>query len=91
MIFTLEFKSSAHERYNTDMNDRVRLHFEQAGIKVVGEFGGTAMMLDESDPAASDNGFDIETDQVTAQRLSHELEKLLDGRPVYVQPGGSGG
>jgi hypothetical protein len=89
MIFTLEFKSSAHERYNTDMNDKVRLHIEQAGLKVVGEYGGTAMMLDEDDPGASDNGFDIDTDEVTAQRLSHELETLLGGRPVYV--GKSGG
>ena len=85
MPHELMFKSSAHERYNTDMNDRVRLHIEQAGVRIVGESGGTAMMLDDDDPAASDNIFEVETDEITAQRLSHEIAAMLNNRAVYVE------
>jgi len=83
MQIQIAFKSSAHERYNTEMNDRVRLHIEQAGVKVVSESGGSQLgPLD--DPVGADNGFGVRCDEATAQRLSEEISILLGGRPVYV-------
>jgi hypothetical protein len=86
MTFELFYKSTATERYDTDMNDRVRTYLENAGITVVGEFGGTAMGVPADDPTASDNGFEIEADELLAHRLGNEIAVLLGNRDVYVQP-----
>ena len=85
MTYELFFKSSATERYDTDQNDRVRMYLENAGHPAVGEFGGTSLALGEDDPTASDNGFEIEADEVTARRLGNEIAVLLGNRDVYVQ------
>jgi hypothetical protein len=85
MTYQLLFKSSAVERYDTDMNERVRMYLENAGFPVVGEFGGTAMGIPADDPNASDNGFEVEADAEIAQRLSHEISALLGGRAVLFE------
>lgn len=85
MHYELTFKSSADERYETDQNDRVRLHIEQAGVEVVGEFGGSYLQVARTDPDGSDNGFLVDCDEVTAKRLGHEIGDLLNGRDVNVR------
>jgi hypothetical protein len=91
MTYEIFFKSSATERYDTDQNDRVRTYLETAGFHDFGEFGGTALGLPVDDPTASDNGFVVETDEVTARRLGNGIAELLGNRDVYVQPGGTDG
>ena len=87
----LFFKSSAVERYETDMNDRVREHLENAGVAVTGEFGGSADGIAADDPTASDNGFNILCDEETALRMGNEVAELLGHRDVYVQVVTTGG
>jgi hypothetical protein len=87
----LFYKSSATERYESDMNDKVREHLENAGVAVTGEFGGTTMGIAADDPTASDNGFNILCDEETALRMGNEIAELLDHRDVYVQVVTTGG
>ncbi len=87
----LFFKSSAVERYESDMNDRVREHLENAGVAVTGEFGGSADGIAADDPTASDNGFNILCDEETALRMGNEVAEMLGNRDVYVQVVTTGG
>jgi hypothetical protein len=79
VIYQLEFTSSVAERYDSDLIDRVRMHIENAGVRVVGEFGGT-----QSDSTTADNGFEVECDGEVALRLSKEIETMLT-RAVYIE------
>ena len=87
----LFFKSSAVERYESDMNDRVRQHLMNAGVAVTGEFGGSADGIAADDPTASDNGFNILCDEETALRMGNEVAEMLGNRDVYVQVVTTGG
>jgi hypothetical protein len=85
VIYQLEFKSSLTERYDSDLIDLVRMHVENSGVKVVGEFGGGSLLgTSEDDMFAAVNGFQIECDGEIALRLSKEIERMLT-RAVYVE------
>lgn len=86
--YDLFFKSSQTERYETDMNDRVRMHLENAGVKLVRESGGTARTAPENEATASDNLFTVECDGEVALRLGREIGAMLGHRAVYVEPVG---
>jgi hypothetical protein len=85
MTYELMYKSSATERYDTDMNDRVRDYLENAGYKVLSESGGTYLGAPEDDPHASDNIFEVDADFPTVQMLSHEISALLGNRSVLFE------
>lgn len=85
MTYELFFKSSATERYDTDMNDRVREYLDNAGYTVVGEGGGTYLGAPEDDPRASDNIFEIDCTFEIAQRLAHEISVMLGNRSVLFE------
>lgn len=84
MSWEIHFKSSATERYDTDMNEKVRGLLASRHIAVHEEFGGTLIGTDDNDPNASDNGWVIDTDELTARRVGSDISQLLGGRNVDV-------
>ena len=72
--FELFYNSTPEERYNNDINTKVRQYLEQQQITVVEEYGGTAW---RNDVGVSDNGWVVETDEVTARSLRCVLQKML--------------
>lgn len=83
--YELQFKSSPNERYDTDLNDRVRMYLDNAGVKVTEEFGGSNLTSSMDDPDGSDNGWVIAVDGTTARQLATEISILIGGRDVEVR------
>jgi hypothetical protein len=79
--YQIYFQQTANERYDTDMNQRVRSLIEGAGIPIVEEFGGTALNV-PADQLGSECGFVVRSQLATVTTITASITEVLNGRPV---------
>jgi hypothetical protein len=79
--FQIYFQQTANERYDTDMNQRVRSLIEDAGIPIVEEFGGTVLSV-PADQLGSECGFVVRAPLATVTEISASITEVLGGRHV---------
>lgn len=87
MRWVIMVKSTVEERYDGEFSERMQKVFTDAGVPILEWFGGTGMGAwageFDGDPLVSDNGWEFEADQITAQRLKKEMAEVT-GRPTYL-------
>jgi hypothetical protein len=82
-MYELIYKQTRGERYDTDMNERAHAVLTRHKIAVHEEFGGTGFSDDPYELVA-ENGYVIDTDEMTARRLAKIIESEVVGRTVAV-------
>jgi hypothetical protein len=73
--FDLEWGSTKAERLG-EMSDKADAFIAASGVKMLDSFGGQVSPPVPGTPEA-DNGFTIETDEATAERLASELSAIV--------------
>lgn len=78
MKFEIEYGQTASERYDTNMNSRVRELIEAHDIEIIEEFGGTYMSSGTMFSALQAHaGFVFDTDKETMYRLQPMIEDIV--------------
>ncbi len=72
----LMWGSTAHERYDTDMNERARKIVEASGLEITDDFGGSMLGVEDG-PNVAENGFDVVGTRDEALMLQAALEEEL--------------
>lgn len=80
-LFDLEFESTIDERLG-DMAEKADAFIKASGVTLIDSFGGSFVNPPPGMPEA-DNGYTIETDQDTAERIARELSTIV-GHAVRV-------
>lgn len=82
MMYEIYYEQTPHERYDTDMNVRVRQVLDDAGLEIVEEYGGSGIGT-ETDELVAEAGFIVDA-QIDAVNAVSDRVKAIVGRDVRV-------